>query len=107
MGPPDMVSNYSYSLLPVTSCFASVGRYLADAALWIAMTSFLATFSVQKALDEHGKEIPFVPKFAVDLTSFECFLSLMSSALISFFSVILRISLAELSRESAMHQRRG
>ncbi|OJA10639.1 hypothetical protein AZE42_04536 [Rhizopogon vesiculosus] len=43
---------------------ACVGRHLADAAVWIAITSFLATFSVHKALDEHGEEIPVVPKFS-------------------------------------------
>jgi hypothetical protein len=46
----------------------SVGRHVADASLWIAITSFLATFSVQKALDEHGKEIPVAPKFSVGIT---------------------------------------
>ncbi|KAG1817428.1 hypothetical protein EV424DRAFT_1407790 [Suillus variegatus] len=35
-----------------------VGRYVADASLWIAITSFLAMFSVHKALDEHGMDIP-------------------------------------------------
>ncbi|OJA21458.1 hypothetical protein AZE42_12227 [Rhizopogon vesiculosus] len=31
------------------------------------MTSFLATFSVHKALDKHGKEIPVIPKFSIGL----------------------------------------
>ncbi|OJA07578.1 hypothetical protein AZE42_04428 [Rhizopogon vesiculosus] len=48
---------------------ACVGRYIADAALWIAITSFLATFSVHRALDEHGKEIPIIPKFSPGLSS--------------------------------------
>ncbi|KAJ8592289.1 cytochrome P450 [Rhizopogon salebrosus TDB-379] len=43
------------------------GRHLADAALWIAIASYLATFSVEKALDEHGKEIPVVPKFSTGI----------------------------------------
>ncbi|OAX35687.1 cytochrome P450 [Rhizopogon vinicolor AM-OR11-026] len=43
---------------------ACVGRHLGDAAVWIAITSFLATFSVHKALDEHGEEVPVVPKFS-------------------------------------------
>ncbi|OJA17980.1 hypothetical protein AZE42_08944 [Rhizopogon vesiculosus] len=53
-----------------------VGRHLADAAVWIAITSFLATFSVHKALDEDGKEIPVIPKFstgvAVHPETFPC-----------------------------------
>ncbi|OJA10759.1 hypothetical protein AZE42_04260 [Rhizopogon vesiculosus] len=44
-----------------------VGRHLADAALWMAITSFLATFLVQKTLDAHGEEIPVVPKFSTSL----------------------------------------
>jgi len=32
------------------------------------MTSFLATFSAQKARDEHGKEVPVVPQFTAGLT---------------------------------------
>ncbi|KAG0703344.1 cytochrome P450 [Suillus ampliporus] len=43
------------------------GRHLADASLWIAITSFLAIFSVHKALDEHGKTIPVVPKFSTGI----------------------------------------
>ncbi|OJA07776.1 hypothetical protein AZE42_12887 [Rhizopogon vesiculosus] len=46
---------------------ACTGRHVVNASLWIAMTSFLATFSVHKALDEHGKEIPVVPKFSIGL----------------------------------------
>ncbi|OAX34801.1 cytochrome P450 [Rhizopogon vinicolor AM-OR11-026] len=45
-----------------------VGRHLAEAALWIAITSFLATFSIHKALDENGEEIPVVPKFSTGIT---------------------------------------
>ncbi|KAG2149337.1 cytochrome P450 [Suillus clintonianus] len=41
-----------------------VGRHVADASLWIVISSFLAAFSVHKALDEHGMEIPVVPKFS-------------------------------------------
>lgn len=40
-----------------------VGRHLADASLWIAIVNFLAIFSVRKAVDEHGADIPVVPKF--------------------------------------------
>ncbi|KAJ8592290.1 cytochrome P450 [Rhizopogon salebrosus TDB-379] len=44
-----------------------VGRHLAEAALWVAITSFLASFSVHKARDEQGEEIPIVPKFTTGL----------------------------------------
>ncbi|KAG1880062.1 cytochrome P450 [Suillus subluteus] len=47
-----------------------VGRYVADAALWIAITSFLAMFSAHKALDEHDMDIPVVPKFSPGLIMF-------------------------------------
>ncbi|OAX34015.1 cytochrome P450 [Rhizopogon vinicolor AM-OR11-026] len=43
------------------------GQHLADASMWISITSFLAAFSVHKALDEHGKEIPVVPKFTTGI----------------------------------------
>ncbi|KAG2154162.1 cytochrome P450 [Suillus bovinus] len=43
------------------------GRHVAEASLWIAMTSFLAMFSAHKALDEHGIEIPVVPNFSTGL----------------------------------------
>ncbi|OJA14104.1 hypothetical protein AZE42_09828 [Rhizopogon vesiculosus] len=59
------------------------GQHLADAALWIAITSFLATFSIQKSLDEHGSEIPVVPKFSTGLIMFVDFLLYYSSLLIS------------------------
>ncbi|KAG0706763.1 cytochrome P450, partial [Suillus ampliporus] len=39
------------------------GRHLADASLWIGIASFLANFSVHEALDEHGRNIPVIPKF--------------------------------------------
>ncbi|KAG1809325.1 cytochrome P450 [Suillus subaureus] len=48
-----------------------VGRHLVDASLWIAMANFLAFFSVHKALDEHGMEIPIAPKFTTGFTVFE------------------------------------
>jgi hypothetical protein len=81
-----------------------VGRHLADAALWIAITSFLATFSVHKALDEHGKEIPVIPKFTTGVAMFADFLlCILRVQLISVISVILRHFPAELSRDSKMH----
>lgn len=83
-----------------------MGRHVADAALWIAIASFLATFSVRKALDEHGKEIPVVPKFTTGITMFVNLLySIPSSGLsISYsISVIPRHFLAEFSRDSMMY----
>jgi len=59
----------------------SVGRHVANASLWIAMTSFLATFSVQEALDEHGKEVLIVPQFTAALTVLAGFSFLPSSRL--------------------------
>jgi len=50
------------------------------------MTSFLATFSVQKALDEHGKEIPIAPKFSVGIAVLAEFSFLSSSQLMACFS---------------------
>ncbi|KAG1883052.1 cytochrome P450 [Suillus subluteus] len=44
-----------------------VGRYVADTSLWIAMASFLAVFSAHKALDDHGMDIPVVPKFSTGI----------------------------------------
>ncbi|OAX38536.1 cytochrome P450, partial [Rhizopogon vinicolor AM-OR11-026] len=46
---------------------ACAGRHVVNASLWIAMTSFLATFSFHQALDERGEEIPVVPKFSIGL----------------------------------------
>ncbi|OAX41581.1 cytochrome P450 [Rhizopogon vinicolor AM-OR11-026] len=51
-----------------------VGRHVADAALWIVIASFLSTFSVHKALDEHGREIPVVPKFSTGIAMFAEFI---------------------------------
>jgi hypothetical protein len=81
----------SICVCPYVRChepLVSVGRHVADAALWIAITSFLATFSVRKALDEHGKEIPVVPKFTTGITMFVNLLySIPSSGLsINYFS---------------------
>ena len=64
----------------------SAGLHVANASLWIAITSFLATFSVQKALDEHGKEIPVVPKFTIGITMLAEFPFLPSSRLMLCFS---------------------
>ena len=50
------------------------------------MTSFLATFSVHKALDEHGREVPIVPQFTAGLTVFAGFSFLPSSRLMPCFS---------------------
>ncbi|KAG1883053.1 cytochrome P450 [Suillus subluteus] len=44
------------------------GRHVADASLWIAIANFLAVFSAHKALDDHGMDIPVIPKFTAGLT---------------------------------------
>ena len=64
----------------------SVGRHIANASVWIAITSFLATFSIQKALDEHGKEVPVVPKFTVGLAMLVEYSFLPNSRLMPCFS---------------------
>jgi hypothetical protein len=64
----------------------SVGRHVANASLWIAMTSFLATFSVQQALDEHGKEVPVAPKFTVGVAVLAGFSFLPNRRLMPYFS---------------------
>ncbi|KAG2367963.1 cytochrome P450 [Suillus spraguei] len=40
------------------------GQHVADTSIWIAIVNFLAFFSVHKALDKHGVDIPVVPKFS-------------------------------------------
>ncbi|KAG1833877.1 cytochrome P450 [Suillus variegatus] len=45
-----------------------VGRHVVDASLWIAMANFLTFFSAHNALDEHGMDIPVVPKFTTGFT---------------------------------------
>ncbi|KAG2354665.1 cytochrome P450 [Suillus spraguei] len=57
----------------MTLCFGwgrrmCVGRHLADASLWIAMASFLAVFSIHKAVDDQGIDIPVIPNFTTGLT---------------------------------------
>lgn len=44
------------------------GRHVAEASAWIAIVNFLAFFSAHKALDEHGMDIPIVPKFSTGFT---------------------------------------
>jgi len=50
------------------------------------MTSFLATFSVHKALDEHGRQVPIVPQFTADLTVLAGFSFLPNRRLMPHFS---------------------
>ena len=47
-----------------------MGRHVAEAALWIAIASILASFSVHEALDEHGRNIPVIPKFSTGVMMF-------------------------------------
>ncbi|KAG0697077.1 cytochrome P450 [Suillus ampliporus] len=44
-----------------------MGQHLADVSLWIAIASFLAVFSAYQAIDEHGMEIPVIPKFSTGI----------------------------------------
>jgi len=39
------------------------GQHVADASLWIAIASMLATFDFLKAQDDHGNEIDISPQF--------------------------------------------
>jgi len=77
---------YIQTVLFLFKMVPSVGRHVADASLWIAITSFLATFSVQKALDEHGKEVPVAPKFTAGIAVSAEFSFLPSSRLMPRFS---------------------
>ncbi|KIJ62861.1 hypothetical protein HYDPIDRAFT_30007 [Hydnomerulius pinastri MD-312] len=40
-----------------------VGKYLAEASVWIAMVSILAVFNIGKAKDEQGRDIDVIPEF--------------------------------------------
>lgn len=44
-----------------------VGRHFADSSVWIAIASVLAVFTLSKAQDELGREVPVVPKFTSGL----------------------------------------
>ncbi|KIJ66983.1 hypothetical protein HYDPIDRAFT_108954 [Hydnomerulius pinastri MD-312] len=44
------------------------GRYVADASLWAAMVSILATFRISKAKDMNGHDIDFVPEFTTAMS---------------------------------------
>ena len=44
-----------------------VGKYFADASIWILVANFLAVFKILKPLDEDGEEIPVEAKFASGL----------------------------------------
>ncbi|KAG5349741.1 hypothetical protein C0989_002091 [Termitomyces sp. Mn162] len=45
------------------------GRHLADASVWIAMASILATFDILKPIGSDGKEITPEVKFSTGITS--------------------------------------
>ncbi|KAH7913805.1 cytochrome P450 [Hygrophoropsis aurantiaca] len=46
-----------------------VGRYFADASVWIAITLLLATFEFQKPVDPNGQDVDVVPEFTSGITS--------------------------------------
>lgn len=52
------------------------GRYIADASVWSAMVSTLATFNITKCKDEQGNEVPVNPKWVAGVTTrpydFQC-----------------------------------
>jgi hypothetical protein len=92
-------------LIFLKKSLASAGQYVADASIWIAIASFLAVFSIHKALDEHGKEIPVVPKFSTGIAVFVKFLASLTSSLLmlmSVISVIRRHFLVASSHDSTM-----
>ncbi|KAJ6483827.1 cytochrome P450 [Mycena vitilis] len=45
------------------------GRYTADASVWVAIVSILASFDISKAKDAAGKEIEITPAFSDKLVS--------------------------------------
>jgi len=45
------------------------GRYFADASLWIAIASLLATFRFMKPLDSDGKEVDPIFEWTTGLVS--------------------------------------
>ena len=105
------VAGYGEHLFPLLAfcqtLSVSVGRHLADAAVWIAITSFLATFSIHKALDEHAKEIPVAPKFYVGISWFVEPLLFLLNNISDVLSAVPRHFPVELSLESTTHQRKG
>lgn len=40
------------------------GRYFADTSVWSVIVKILAVFTIEKARDENGVEIPVEPKFS-------------------------------------------
>lgn len=44
-----------------------VGRHFADTSVWSAIATVLAVFTLSKARDEDGREVPVVPKFTSGL----------------------------------------
>ncbi|KIJ37977.1 hypothetical protein M422DRAFT_231385 [Sphaerobolus stellatus SS14] len=41
------------------------GRHLAEASMWIAVTSILAAFQIRKAKNERGEDIEIIPQFTM------------------------------------------
>lgn len=46
-----------------------VGRYFADASLWISIVSLLATFRFMRPLDKEGKEVDPIFQWSTGLSS--------------------------------------
>lgn len=45
-----------------------VGRHFADASVWAVIAKILAVFTIEKAKDENGVEIPIEPRFSSGVT---------------------------------------
>jgi len=58
------------------------GRHAADASLWAAITTMLATLNISLAKDDDGKAISFTPEFTTGVTrhpvTFPCSISARS-----------------------------
>ncbi|KAH7928071.1 cytochrome P450 [Leucogyrophana mollusca] len=57
--PPDFIYGFGRRICP--------GRHLANASVWAAIVSMLATFKFLKAKDDQGRDVDFVPTFTVGL----------------------------------------
>ena len=44
-----------------------VGRHFADTSVWSVIVKVLASFTIEKARDENGMEIPLEPKFSTGI----------------------------------------
>ncbi|KAG2038735.1 cytochrome P450 [Suillus americanus] len=59
---------------------ACPGRYAADASVWSAIVTMLATVEFSSAKDDQGKVIEFTPRFTTGLTQYLVFSRIISSS---------------------------